>query len=1211
MFNFEHAQFSNNLSTSINGPWSRNEHPHAKFWPYFGQDSSAIQKPADWSYPREVYNLPEGLKGNNYFISRLLISQISKADQVWIREVLPWFKWEGGNEIKWDVWKFHDHLLNRTPEQSVSRMLTSNRDQKNATITRYGIAFMAEHGFMMTPQGRIAYAMNMQQIVNATVETLCLGVMEAILFVEYDRWTDATITAMSTRAQLEDKVNVEINDFACIQKGRAGIFMRMEDMKITFRKRTGKEPNMFVFGPGALTALKMMGASLEKTYYVGASSTIDSTEKRARVGNGTTLLEMRSVRASEGAQAINPAEVRTVLGGFTELSVNKIRGVTPESFRTELLNRDIHVDKADDYYTLQFKKLLPLTGLYVRADGAPLGGGGGGKDFGAAYGGGGYDDKTAAGKGPTHVLSELGRQFYSSYRTWGEYMRDRGVMTNWAKSFLSKSSDVQQAFIDQCIGTALHKSRTTGDTRAGLAARSGGIFDSAWFERFLLILKSEAGKQAAAGLSKKAASAPASERKDDGGSETLQGALVSIAGKASSHSEAVMALMTVLLGPMKPYIRDEKKAALVLKALELSMIAGTATFPDASTYLAMIMDAVNKETFPSRGGLSFVVYSQGVGETLEIDVDPQYFTDDEFKAMRAVTRTFQTAGASLTKDEAKNGVNLDRPPLLDLHAHTALSALLRQFSVDGKVADLQSGLTRVYAQEQAARDTTYKSLKALAAAESKRASGTAGRLGRLEQQRKPSGGDRVPQRMQKEIGNLYYIAREELDAIYSRRVLDEPTFASGAEFAEMMKGVGAAYASLTDQNNDKAAQNTQDAETGLSMLLSEFYEETLLMRNPGDKGIPAEARTKRDAKAGYKPVFEATIAQLALMNRTMGEIGMEMYHKKVQPGVFRDWLEAQGSNQGRPGETLFEIYQRLGRGDNIKAATAQEMKDEDFVRPGQFERRDVERLLDSLSIDNADILQWTADNDCWPLLQLVSWAPAKTYMTSPMIALRGYGELGKTLYGYNNFELGDDPARKVHYGHFTLNAKPLVMDEKYIEHRYHCHVSRYVSGNDGEHWNPNSMADRQRWEARSSTKSRIVSPVHPDDDLSSKNYMFITGRPPVELGGDDASIPSEPEGHEATARFWGLQHPVSLLQQAPYRTDGLRYNTMCFREHSRGAVMTGKDSFDPVGHVELDKGHFGIDFGYPGSSRIYTGGAPYLVKPNFSATSQRLLLDHS
>lgn len=63
----------------------------------------------------------------------------------------------------------------------MSRLVTQQATERRDHYTRYGIAFLLEHGFMRTPKGRTCYQMNLVQIRNAILETVYLGVIEAYL----------------------------------------------------------------------------------------------------------------------------------------------------------------------------------------------------------------------------------------------------------------------------------------------------------------------------------------------------------------------------------------------------------------------------------------------------------------------------------------------------------------------------------------------------------------------------------------------------------------------------------------------------------------------------------------------------------------------------------------------------------------------------------------------------------------------------------------------------------------------------------------------------------------------------------------------------------------------------------------------------------------------------------------------------------------------
>jgi hypothetical protein len=255
-------------------------------------------------------------------------------------------------------------------------------------------------------------------------------------------------------------------------------------------------------------------------------------------------------------------------------------------------------------------------------------------------------------------------------------------------------------------------------------------------------------------------------------------------------------------------------------------------------------------------------------------------------------------------------------------------------------------------------------------------------------------------------------------------------------------------------------------------------------------------------------------------------------------------------------------------------------------------------------MSNADVVSFSMDNDLWPIVFPISWAPAKTFFTTPLVAMRGGGECGYTLYGHASLELQDDAARKIHYGHFTLYAKSVVMNERMIEHRYHCHIRRYISGNDETTWDPSNRQDLADYKSRNPRKSRFVTLSHADENLGNDDMLWLTGQTPSDV--DDGRAECRPEGQHGWARYWGWRNSVNLVPAVPYKTGGPKYNTLCFREYSRGALCRGfQGGVDPKGDVRTDKGHFGENYGYPGSSGIYKGTKLFLERPNFSEISSR------
>ena len=110
---------------------------------------------------------------SNNHISMLLIKTITAAERFMPTVVFPIrLNLDGSPKFSVSQLIFNQHELDRVPELGVPRMLTQRSNNYTVNIPRYGIGFMMEHGFAMTDQGRANYACSIQQITNATWDTI-------------------------------------------------------------------------------------------------------------------------------------------------------------------------------------------------------------------------------------------------------------------------------------------------------------------------------------------------------------------------------------------------------------------------------------------------------------------------------------------------------------------------------------------------------------------------------------------------------------------------------------------------------------------------------------------------------------------------------------------------------------------------------------------------------------------------------------------------------------------------------------------------------------------------------------------------------------------------------------------------------------------------------------------------------------------------------
>jgi hypothetical protein len=265
---------------------------------------------------------------------------------------------------------------------------------------------------------------------------------------------------------------------------------------------------------------------------------------------------------------------------------------------------------------------------------------------------------------------------------------------------------------------------------------------------------------------------------------------------------------------------------------------------------------------------------------------------------------------------------------------------------------------------------------------------------------------------------------------------------------------------------------------------------------------------------------------------------------------------------------------------------------------------DVEDLLYTIQVSNADFVFWSIDNDCWPLIFFNALRCKVEYETSPMALMGAYGAAGYTYHGHHNFEVGDDASLKIHFGHFTLYAGSILHDERKVVTLNHAFVHKYIGGNDRSMNDGSDPADLKAWKDGTSTKSIIIQPYFPDDeDANGAERINIMGQEHPDIRARTSKM--VPTTAEITADLWEFRHPLQPFSHRPYLDGGHAYSTILRQSHYRGCLYYGPNNADPRGFVAFNQGHWGSNDGYPGSAKCRNGSAMYMLVPNMSETSGR------
>lgn len=121
----------------------------------------------------EAWGGAYGRPVSNNHIALLLIKTIKAVDRFMPTVIFPIrLNLDGSTKFSVSQLVYNDHNLDRVPELGVPRMLTQHSNQWQVNIPRYGLGFFMEHGFAMTERGKMQYDCSLQQITNATWDTI-------------------------------------------------------------------------------------------------------------------------------------------------------------------------------------------------------------------------------------------------------------------------------------------------------------------------------------------------------------------------------------------------------------------------------------------------------------------------------------------------------------------------------------------------------------------------------------------------------------------------------------------------------------------------------------------------------------------------------------------------------------------------------------------------------------------------------------------------------------------------------------------------------------------------------------------------------------------------------------------------------------------------------------------------------------------------------
>jgi len=243
---------------------------------YFGSvDPQYSKMLAEDKFAHETYNLPKAYEGKNKYLEKVIDYLVTNENDWYTSEVLPWVETDDLS-IKWEIFRFNKTLMDLEPHQGVPRYVTAEREARSDRLVRRGLAFIIEHGFYSTDQGRQHYLMNLRQIVDSVNETAYHGVVHALLtcdnhYKEWNRQHGARVNRPGDLQRHQKRL------WGIVQKQERGLYLLDAELKDVMRYE-GVSPDTWIV-PSKMSIYVTMVPSSEVEYYRGGPNTQDSMEK--------------------------------------------------------------------------------------------------------------------------------------------------------------------------------------------------------------------------------------------------------------------------------------------------------------------------------------------------------------------------------------------------------------------------------------------------------------------------------------------------------------------------------------------------------------------------------------------------------------------------------------------------------------------------------------------------------------------------------------------------------------------------------------------------------------------------------------------------------------------------------------------------------------------------------------------------------------------
>ena len=190
---------------------------------FFGETRDSARSDYDID-DQTTWTLPQIYQGLPLPILSDTIEQLTFLEGTWYQSEVAPIEVTTAMGVSWTHHEFNAHLTDVVPELGVTRLVQSRRIKNSARFVRRGLGFMLEHGFMNTEEGRRHYLANVNQLVQAAVETNKFDLIHSLLGAHDQNRLYLSESGLYAQREVIDFVRQEeVDNWDVVKKQKNGL----------------------------------------------------------------------------------------------------------------------------------------------------------------------------------------------------------------------------------------------------------------------------------------------------------------------------------------------------------------------------------------------------------------------------------------------------------------------------------------------------------------------------------------------------------------------------------------------------------------------------------------------------------------------------------------------------------------------------------------------------------------------------------------------------------------------------------------------------------------------------------------------------------------------------------------------------------------------------------------------------------------------------